>query len=43
MSSPDNTPPPEASDPTAMSPEKGNLAGAQDKGFKVAILNVQEI
>lgn len=40
MNSPDNTPPPEASDPTTVNPEKCNLAEAQDKGFKVAILNM---
>lgn len=39
MNSPDDTPP-EASNPTAVSPEKCNSVEAWDKDFKAAILNM---
>lgn len=33
-------PPPEASNPIAIGPEKSNLAEAQDNDFKIAIMNM---
>lgn len=36
----DITPPLEASNPTLIDPEKSNWAEAQDRNFKIAILNM---
>lgn len=33
-------PPPEAKNPTMLSPEKSNLSKAQNKNFKIEIMNL---
>lgn len=35
-----NMPPPEANNPTVLSPEKSNLAKAQNKNFKTEIMKL---